>query len=922
MAQTDDIQLVREFATARSEAAFAELVQRHLPLVYSTALRRTGNPHAAEEIAQAVFLTLARKAASLPPRTVVSGWLYHTARLTAANYLRGEARRQQREQEAYMNSLSDGAEAAVWPQIAPLLDDAMAALGEADRNAVVLRYFENKPLEEVGLALGTTADAARMRVNRALEKLRHLFARRGVTPGTALLAGVLSAHCVHAAPAGLAAAISKTAAVAAVSAGGVGIGAKALSSLTKSPLFSWSLPFFALLSSLPGMLFAAFVSRMERRNFRDQDGFRARLHWLGFRSFLWGFPLVWLVILFLSHRANTAWGTAAGTGAVTAFIMVLTLISARSLVICRHPFQIGMFVYCGVIATGLGAHALGWLPAGLRQLPMVLATVVLLAVLPRRPARMDYNLFLRAAQGLLHLPPESDQAVGAPPLGRGALLAFARFLGGRFLATNYRWSDAGLALRLPPLRSQFLRNVTEVFSPPVSRRCSSVVLGWDGCATARFGERDAADLAAVEPRAALDGSSLEQTVSVALTHAWRQYRCGDLAAAEQTLGQLPESSVFLVSPAKAKSTWWLRLGLGAIVVIMLVGLVLQYRQPPALSGLHPVAVTEAQVRVFLNAPAARPDPAKFEPNNPALALFTCLVLPPTNLFDAQALRRMQEEVAGQGGFSAIRTQASRGQWAFTTPLARRALTEGWLAWSDLGFAPEALPAYFRTNLPSSVPPEHWDHLLTRCRAWSWVQNESFETLRIQSDGLAQLRQLQSVGCLDFVNREELIRQIASVQVLSGNPPGQPPIHDWRDVRGLFYTPCFPTLQDTYIALAALEILGGLDRIDRAQCARGILQQHRGQGYFTSPSSGGFNEYHIMGDAPDTFAAYESLRILGALDRVKDLAQWQFRPQRRGLAKDQLTWQDVMAWTCQQRLARIVRDHQAHPEAPFRSLREE
>lgn len=922
MAQTDDMQLVQEFATARSEAAFAELVRRHLPLVYSTALRRTGNPHAAEEIAQAVFLTLARKAASLPPRTVVSGWLYHTARLTAANYLRGEARRQQREQEAYMNSLSDGAEAAVWPQIAPLLDDAMAALGEADRNAVVLRYFENKPLEEVGLALGTTADAARMRVNRALEKLRHLFARRGVALGATLLAGALSAHCVQAAPAGLAAAISKAAAVTAISAGGVGIGAKGLSTLAKSPLLSWSLPLFALLSSLPGILFAAWVSRMDRRNFRDQDGFRARLHWLGFRSFLWGFPLVWLVVLFLSHRANTAWGTAAGTGAVTTFVLVLTLISARSLVICRHPFQIGMFVYCGVIAAGLGAHALGWLPAGLNHAPMLLATVVFLAVLHRRPTRMDYNLFLRAAQGLLRLPPERDPAGAAPPLGRGALLAFARFLGGRFLATNYRWDEAGLALRLPPLRSQFFRNVTEVFSAPVSRRCSSVVLGWDGSVTARFGERDAADLATVEPGATREGDSLEPTVSAALTHAWRQFRRGHVAAAEQAVGQLPDSSVFVVAPEKAKSTWFWRLGVGAIVAIMLVGLVLEYWQPTALSGLHPVAVTEAQVRAFLNAPAARSDPAKFEPNSPALALFTCLVLPSTNLFDAQGLRRMQEEVAGQGGFSAIRTQASRGQWAFATPLARRALTEGWLAWSDLGFAPEDLPAYFRTNLPSSVPREHWDHLLTRCRAWSWVKSEAFEALRIQLDGLTQLRQLQSVGCLELENREELIRQIASVQVLSGNPPGQPPIHDWRDVRGLFHTPCFPTLQDTYLSLAALEILGGLDRIDREQCVRGILRRHRGQGYFTSPSSGGFNEYHITGDAPDTFAAYESLRILGALDRVKDLAQWQFRPQRRRVPKDQLTWQDVMAWTCQQRLERIVRDHQAHPDAPFRSLREE
>ncbi len=103
------------------------------------------------------------------------------------------------------------------------------------------------------------------------------------------------------------------------------------------------------------------------------------------------------------------------------------------------------------------------------------------------------------------------------------------------------------------------------------------------------------------------------------------------------------------------------------------------------------------------------------------------------------------------------------------------------------------------------------------------------------------------------------------------PPGNPPIHDWKDVRGLFFTPCSPALQDTYFSLAALELLGGLNQIDREACIKGILKQHRGKGYFISPDSGGFNEYHIDGNARDTFAAFESLRILGALDRVKDLA---------------------------------------------------
>ena len=142
----------------------------------------------------------------------MSGWLYQTTRLTAANFLRGEIRRQQREQEAYMQSTMNEPDADAWPQIAPLLDDALAKLGERDRNAIVLRFFENKNLLEVGTALGASEDAAKMRVNRALEKLRKFFTKRGISLTTAIIAGAVSANSVQAAPVGLAATVTAAAA--------------------------------------------------------------------------------------------------------------------------------------------------------------------------------------------------------------------------------------------------------------------------------------------------------------------------------------------------------------------------------------------------------------------------------------------------------------------------------------------------------------------------------------------------------------------------------------------------------------------------------------------------------------------------------------------------------------------------------------
>jgi RNA polymerase sigma factor (sigma-70 family) len=211
MPELDDQQLLREFAETNSEAAFAALVARYVNLVYSAALRFVGNPHHAEEITQAAFVILAQKAGNLSPRTVLSGWLYQTARLTAANFVKGEIRRHRREQEAYMQSTLTEPDAAAWQQLAPQLDEAMGRLGETDRNAIVLRFFENKTAQEVGAALKLTEAAAHKRVNRALEKLRKCFAKRGINSTAVTIAETISAHSVQAAPALLAKAVTAVA---------------------------------------------------------------------------------------------------------------------------------------------------------------------------------------------------------------------------------------------------------------------------------------------------------------------------------------------------------------------------------------------------------------------------------------------------------------------------------------------------------------------------------------------------------------------------------------------------------------------------------------------------------------------------------------------------------------------------------------
>ncbi len=203
MPESDDITRLKQYVEG-DESAFAVLVERYVHLVYSTALRQVGNPSQAEEITQAVFIILARKAKSLGPRTILSGWLYQTARLAAANFLRSEIRRQKREQEAYMESLLNEPTPNLWQQIAPLLDDAMGHLSENDRNVVVLRYFQNQSAAEIGVALGIDPATAQKRITRAVGRLRKFFAKRSVTHSVELITGAISAYSVQAAPVALA----------------------------------------------------------------------------------------------------------------------------------------------------------------------------------------------------------------------------------------------------------------------------------------------------------------------------------------------------------------------------------------------------------------------------------------------------------------------------------------------------------------------------------------------------------------------------------------------------------------------------------------------------------------------------------------------------------------------------------------------
>lgn len=204
----DDQLLLARYAKEGSEEAFAELARRHTALVYSAAIRQVRDPQWAEDVTQTVFVQLARRAGSISPSAILAGWLHTTTRYTALDLLRRENRRRRREQLSFEMNAPMPEPSPGWKEIRPLLDEALTQLPAADRDALLLRFFEQKDFAGVGAALGASAEAARKRVDRALDRLRDYLGQRGVTTTAAALGGALTAHAIEVVPASLAAAVA------------------------------------------------------------------------------------------------------------------------------------------------------------------------------------------------------------------------------------------------------------------------------------------------------------------------------------------------------------------------------------------------------------------------------------------------------------------------------------------------------------------------------------------------------------------------------------------------------------------------------------------------------------------------------------------------------------------------------------------
>jgi RNA polymerase sigma factor (sigma-70 family) len=258
----DDAELLCRYAEENADAAFAEFVARHINSVYSAALRQSdGDSHGARDITQLTFLTAARKARRMARHPLLAGWLYNTAQHIAWRAMRAErTRRRQEAAAAKMNEVETPPEVVTWERIRPVLEAAMRELGERDREAVVLRFLGGYPFARIGAALGLSEDAARMRVDRALDKLRRQFARRGIASTNSILAAALSAHAVEVAPAGMASSLA-TACVAAAGASGGGLAITSIEIMSTSKTLAAGV--LIVCAAITGGVYALRVAHQE-----------------------------------------------------------------------------------------------------------------------------------------------------------------------------------------------------------------------------------------------------------------------------------------------------------------------------------------------------------------------------------------------------------------------------------------------------------------------------------------------------------------------------------------------------------------------------------------------------------------------------------------------------------------------------------
>ena len=554
---------------------YRELIERHEQRVYAVAWCRLGDADLAEEATQEAFIKGFRHLDFLGHGNKFAVWITAIARNTAINLgLRRRNELKKRERWAVEQAEPDfcvaGDEAEEGGISKQTLRETLAELPPVHRECLVLFYLEGKSVEEGAALLGISQNTFKVRLHRARGVMRDRLENRLEES----LSGLRPRHALAPAIMGF---LAARPAEAAAATGGLGIMAKASGFALKALPFPFAVYGMWLLGFLPGALLSLWISNLEQQNFREKEGFRARLHKSVSRRSIIFFSLLMLGFYTASPMLTKAWGPGTFARIAGIFFLPATLLQLRRLRINRSKFFVSLVASTSIANVWLLSQGFGFPING--NLFVIFAMLLGYRSLRYQPSkRMDYNLFLRQSQGVIpdgQVGYESDRSFTKPEL-----FAFGRFLGERWLICDYRNLRQGLEFRMT--------NVEGISFLPIIRfgfwwRVSRLSVLCNGEVHARIGPKDELALAGAVGLSALRRSEMEANVAQAVRAALHSFTRGDLPEAERFLGEVPEKTIFKELPQLFRAN---RLQKAVMLGVAIGAIILMFATQSVIRSLH------------------------------------------------------------------------------------------------------------------------------------------------------------------------------------------------------------------------------------------------------------------------------------------------------------------------------------------------
>ena len=559
---------------------YRELVERHERRVFAVAWSRLGDATLAEEVTQESFIRAYQRLWLLGEGAKFGGWISSIARRLAINCgIRHRRELDKRELWALEQGSDHGSCGPATGRAEHLetdrgqnlpsfetLQQTLAELAPGHRECLVLFYLQGQSGAQSAQALGISESAFRVRLHRARAALRE---RLEAQLETSLVRLRPSKSLVPAIMTGVLAASSAQAAASA------SIGASLLSGLAKLTPFKWALVILPAVQALPMLIFSWIFHRREARKFRDPSGFRVRIfRRVSWRNTLWIFGVL-VVLLTIQRLTGESFRKERFLLGIACFNLAAWGSLYRQTWINRNPYQLTLATTTGLTTMACLLVGSGWLPMSWFNVFLVVQLAAGALVNSQRPRRLDYNLFLRAQEGMLPDTPARSKPVVSPngdSHTKADLMEFGRFLGSHWLVVGYRWADNGLLLRMPPIDFQTWERFG--WLRPWAER-STLLLTYDGHVRSSLSHRDSEALAANGSCAPVPGVPARQDpearVEAAVEVAWEAFAQRQISAAESALGEVAESELFLKSSARGGLFRW---SLRAVWVALILGVVL------------------------------------------------------------------------------------------------------------------------------------------------------------------------------------------------------------------------------------------------------------------------------------------------------------------------------------------------------------